>query len=68
MIVSPEDYLAQPYVRAIAQAVADGRLPVVPGMVSELLIAHDDGCPALTGGLCCCDPELACRLVEGAPS
>lgn len=32
--------------------------------VSFLTIAHDDWCPALTGGECQCDPEVS-RVSEG---
>lgn len=34
----------------------------IPGTgVTHVDICHDDGCPALHGGICTCDPELKVR-------
>jgi hypothetical protein len=60
MVIDPlAAYANQPYIQAITRAVAEGRLAVAPGTVATLTVLHDDGCPALTGGYCCCNPDLA---------
>jgi hypothetical protein len=53
-------YLRQPYVQKLNAAVAKGAIPMIPGSVGHLRVAHDDWCPLLkNSGLCCCSPELS---------
>lgn len=46
------------YIKKINALIASG---VFTGSVYDLVIAHDDTCPVLTGaeGVCDCDPDIS---------
>ncbi|MFM8270923.1 MAG: hypothetical protein ACKODX_01100 [Gemmata sp.] len=35
-----------------------------PGSVSTLQVVHDDGCPQLSGGRCCCSPDYKLVTID----
>lgn len=58
-------HLKQPYVDAITVAMADmPRDMVQPGSFNIAHVYHDDWCPALNGGFCRCQPEVAIEHVS----
>jgi hypothetical protein len=42
-------------------------LTIPPGELVQLVIRHDDGCPALEGGPCTCRPDLEIRRTAPQP-
>lgn len=55
---------APPYVRKMLAMIRRGELLVGPGLW-DVVVRHDDGCPALRGGRCRCDPDIT---IEGGLS
>lgn len=51
-------YVDQSYIQKLARMAARGELERNGHDIADVAVAHDDGCPALKGGLCCCDPDI----------
>ena len=62
----PDDQPLHNYKRKILGLIAEGKLSLDPGLW-HIDVAHDDWCPALTGGTCTCDPDIY-QYPDGNPS
>jgi hypothetical protein len=51
-----------PYLKLIAELARLDAFP--PGSVSVGTVYHDDACPRLQGGHCCCNPDVRVRPIS----
>lgn len=58
-----EDLMNHNYVRKLAQLYEAGRLPICPGRVSSVTVAHDDACGIFSSGYCDCDLDIQVKLL-----
>jgi len=49
------------YAGKLLAMVAAGELALWPGQVAHVDIFHDRDCPALSGGVCGCEPDVRLR-------
>jgi hypothetical protein len=49
------------YAGKLLAQVASGEIPLVAGEVTWVDVYHDGDCPALSGGVCDCDPDVRLR-------
>ena len=52
------------YQDRIMQAFATGKIRAPSGGPLVVTVMHDDGCPALNGGECTCDPDVKYTIGE----
>jgi len=60
-----KEYLDQPYVTRL-RALYNACSPK-PGEIYMADVRHDPGCPALSGGMCNCDPDVSLRVLRFPP-
>ena len=56
-----ESWLRQSYVATLLAMLDRGDLALMPGEVVHVDVYHDDGCPALDGGVCNCESDVRVR-------
>lgn len=52
------------YQDRIMQAFATGKIRADGGGLLVVTVMHDDGCPALNGGECTCEPDVKYAIGE----